>query len=73
MSTATKINDHSFFAGSKSKDSVFPKGVHTKDLAKDADHQGMRKYEDKEPDIKAMQKAAEGKLSKFSKNEDVRN
>jgi hypothetical protein len=71
MSTATRIDDHSFWAGSKSKDSVFPKGAHTKNMAKDADHQGMRKYEDKEPDIKAVQKMNEGKLSRHSQPEGV--
>lgn len=66
------IDDHSFFAGKGSKDSVLPKGVHTQSLAADADHQGMRQYEDKEPDIKATQRSAQSQMSKHSQKEGVR-
>lgn len=50
-----RIDDHSFWAGSKSKDSVFPKGVHLKDesVAESVGH--LSKYEDTTEAIKAQQ------------------
>lgn len=50
-----KIDDHSFWAGGKSKSSVFPEGVHTKHetSAEGAGAVGM--YEDTTEAIKSIQ------------------
>lgn len=50
-----KIDDHSFWAGSKSKDSVFPKGVHTKDESSAEGAGALNSYEDTTDKIKAQQ------------------
>lgn len=61
MAGGQRIDDHSFWAGSKSKDSVFPKGVHTKD-EKSAEGAGAEhEYEDTTNAIHSVQKAASGK------------
>lgn len=50
-----RIDDHSFWAGSKSKDSVFPKGVHTKDEASAEGFGHLMEYEDTTEAIKKQQ------------------
>ncbi len=50
-----KIDDHSFWAGAKSKDSVFPKGVHTKDESSAEGAGEVMRYEDTTETIKAQQ------------------
>lgn len=50
-----RIDDHSFWAGSKSKDSVFPKGVHTKDESSAEGSGKVMKYEDTTEAIRAAQ------------------
>ncbi len=50
-----RIDDHSFFAGAKSKDSVFPKGVHVKDESSAEGAGSLMKYEDNSEAIKASQ------------------
>jgi hypothetical protein len=56
MSGAKAINDHSFWAGSKGKASVFPDGPHkTKDESSAEGAGKLMKYEDKTEDIKATQ------------------
>lgn len=50
-----RIDDHRFWAGSKSKDSVFPKGVHTKDESSAEGSGSLMKYEDTTEAIKASQ------------------
>ncbi len=57
-----KINDHSFWAGSKSKDSVFPKGVHTKDESSAEGAGAVMKYEDTTEAIKAGQMEGNKKI-----------
>lgn len=57
-----RIDDHSFWAGAKSKDSVFPKGVHTKDESSAQGSGSVSKYEDTTEAIKATQMAANGKV-----------
>ena len=57
-----RIDDHSFWAGAKSKDSVFPKGVHTKDESSAQVAGSVAKYEDTTEDIKSAQVAAVGKI-----------
>lgn len=49
------INDHSFWAGSKSKDSVFPKGVHIKDESSASSAGHLSEYEDTTEKIKRSQ------------------
>ncbi len=50
-----RIDDHSFWAGSKSKDSVFPKGVHTKDESSAEGFGALSHYEDTTETIKSQQ------------------
>lgn len=50
-----RVDDHSFWAGSKSKDSVFPKGVHTKDESSAQGAGSVMKYEDTTTAIKQTQ------------------
>jgi len=50
-----RINDHSFWAGGKSKDSVFPKGVHTKDESSAEGCGKLGMYEDTTEAIKKQQ------------------
>lgn len=55
MSGGQHINDHKFWAGSKSKDSVFPKGVHIKDESTASSVGHLSTYEDTTEAIKAQQ------------------
>lgn len=57
-----RIDDHSFWAGGKSKDSVFPKGVHTKDESSAEGAGSVMKYEDTTEAIRESQIAAEKKV-----------
>lgn len=57
-----KINDHSFWAGGKSKDSVFPKGVHTKDESSAEGVGSVGKYEDTTEAIKGVQEMSKKKV-----------
>lgn len=50
-----RMDDHSFWAGSKSKDSVFPKGVHTKDESSAEGAGEVMKYEDTSKRIRESQ------------------
>jgi len=51
-----RIDDHSFWAGSKSKDSVFPDGPHkTKDESSAEGAGSLMKYEDTTEAIRATQ------------------
>ena len=61
MSGGQKINDHGFWAGKKSKDSVFPMGVHTKDESTAMDAGAVSKYEDTTEAIKSQQTMGAGK------------
>lgn len=56
MSGGQRIDDHSFWAGAKSKDSVFPDGPHkTKDESSAEGAGSVMKYEDTTQAIKAAQ------------------
>lgn len=57
-----KISDHGFWAGGKSKDSVFPKGVHTKDESSAEGFGGLSHYEDTTETIKAQQEMNKKKV-----------
>ncbi len=56
MSGGRKIDDHSFWAGSKGKDSVFPDGPHKTKAESSAVGAGnLMKYEDTTEAIKSTQ------------------
>jgi len=61
MAGGQRIDDHKFWAGSKSKASVFPQGVHTKEehSAEGAGHEG--EYEDTTEAIHSTQVHASSK------------
>jgi len=73
MSGGQKINDHSFWAGGRSKASVFPDGPHKAKGYASAEGAGdLSKYEDTSEAIKSMQdknqkkaKAHQGKLPEY--------
>jgi hypothetical protein len=50
-----RIDDHKFWAGAKSKDSVFPMGVHTKDESSAEGAGSVMHYEDTTETIKSQQ------------------
>lgn len=59
-----RIDDHSFWAGAKSKGSVFPEGVHTKDESS-AEGSGMvARYEDTTEAIKSVQEKSVSQAKK---------
>ena len=41
-----RIDDHSFWAGGRSKASVFPEGVKTKNMSEGPEYGAMGRYED---------------------------
>jgi len=55
MAKPKRIDDHSFWAGGKSKDSVFPKGVHTKHESSAEGAGAENEYEDTTEAIKSQQ------------------
>lgn len=55
MAGGRKIDDHSFWAGGKSKESVFPKGVHTKAESSDGHEGHLSHYEDTTEQIRSQQ------------------
>jgi len=57
-----RIDDHSFWAGSKSKDSVFPKGAHTKDESSAEGAASVMRYEDTTEAIKMQQTQGSAKV-----------
>ncbi len=73
MSGGQRIDDHSFWAGAKGKDSVFPDGPHKVKNESSAEGAGsLMKYEDTTERIRASQmeadkkvKAHQGKLPEY--------
>jgi len=63
MAGGQRIDDHGFWAGAKSKDSVFPKGVHTKHESSAEGAGAENNYEDTTAAIKSVQEAAKGKAA----------
>lgn len=61
MSGGRRIDDHKFWAGSKSKDSVFPKGVHTKEEHSAMSAGAENEYEDTTEKIKSQQEMSSSK------------
>lgn len=68
-----KINDHSFWAGGKSKDSVFPKGVHTKSMASAEGAGKEMDYEDTSEKIKSQQEMGVSKAKAHQMKAGYRN
>jgi len=50
-----RIDDHKFWAGGRSKGSVFPEGAHTKDESSAEGSGSVMKYEDTTEAIKGVQ------------------
>lgn len=68
-----KISDHSFWAGSKSKGSVFPEGVKTKDESSAEGAGDLKRYEDTTESIKGQQKMGAGKMRQHGTKPSYRN
>jgi hypothetical protein len=73
MAGGQKISDHSFWAGGKSKGSVFPEGVKHKmeSSASDAGHESY--YEDTTEAIKKQQDMGAGKAKAHPLKDGYRN
>ena len=73
MSGGRKIDDHSFWAGGRSKGSVFPEGAKTK-MEMSAEGAGeLNKYEDTTEAIKSAQDMAERKVKAHASKPAYRN
>ena len=57
-----RIDDHSFWAGGKSKGSVFPEGAKTKDESSAEGFGALARYEDTTETIKSAQEMAKKKV-----------
>lgn len=68
-----RIDDHKFFAGGKSKGSVFPEGVHTKDYSSAEGAGSLMEYEDTTEMIKRQQEIGESKAKSHKHKEHYRN
>lgn len=68
-----KIDDHSFWAGSKSKESVFPKGVHTKEASSAEGAGAVMSYGDTSEAIKDQQEAGIRKAKGHAQKAGYRN
>lgn len=55
MAGGKRIDDHKFFAGGPSKDSVLPKGVHVKHESSDGHEGHISNYEDTTEQIRSQQ------------------
>ena len=61
-----KINDHSSWVGGRSKGSVFPEGVKTKDYSSAEGAGSLEVYEDTTKAIKKSQEYNKGKINSNS-------
>lgn len=69
-----RIDDHSFWAGSKGKDSVFPEGPHKVKNESSADGAGsLMKYEQTSEEIKGVQNMQQGKIKSHPLKSGTRN
>lgn len=73
MSGGRKIDDHSFWAGGKSKGSVFPEGVHTKNESSADGAGGISRYEDTTETIKEQQVMGDRKIKSHPMKSNYRN
>ncbi len=62
MAGGQRMDDHSFWAGGKSKGSVFPEGVHHKSESSAEGAGAEHEYEDTTEAIKAQQVHGSGKI-----------
>lgn len=67
------IEDHKFFAGSHSKGSVFPEGVHVKNEASADGAGSVMRYEDTTEAIKSQQEMGERKAKSHHQKPGYRN
>ncbi len=68
-----KINDHSFWAGGRSKDSVLSKGVHQKGESSAEGAGSLMKYEDTTEAIKSQQNMGKAKIKGHPMKSEYRN
>jgi len=69
-----RIDDHSFWAGSKGKSTVFPDGPHkTKDESSANGFGSLAHYEDTTEEIKSMQEMAKKKVQAYPHKPGTRN
>ena len=73
MSGGRRIDDHSFWAGGKSKGSVFPEGVHTKEESSAEGVGALAKYEDTTEAIKSQQVMGKSKVQGHPQKPGYRN
>lgn len=71
--SSRKIDDHSFFAGGKSKDSVFPKGVHTKHESSAGGAGELSHCVESSEDIKKVQEMNKSKANSHKMKDGHRN
>lgn len=68
-----RIDDHSFWAGGKSKGSVFPEGVRTKNESSAEGAGKLGKYEDTTEAIKSQQEMGKNKINSHPQKSGYRN
>jgi len=68
-----RIDDHGFWAGGKSKGSVFPEGVHTKEYMSAEGAGELDKYEDTSEMIKTQQDMGMKKAKSHKHKDHYRN
>jgi len=73
MSGGMRIDDHRFFGGKGSKESVFPKGVHTKDESSAESAGKLMEYEDTTEKIKSQQEMGKDKIKNHGPKAGYRN
>ena len=74
MSKAQRIDDHSFWAGKKPKDTVFPDGPHKTKTEMSAEGEGnLPEYDDTTEDIRRDQMAGDGKIKSHKMKPGYRN
>lgn len=72
MSGGQRIDDHKFWAGGKSKGSVFPEGAHTKNESTAEGAGSIMRYEDTTERIKHTQEMGEGQIKRRPLKEGTR-
>lgn len=73
MSGGQRIDDHSFWAGGKSKGSVFPEGAKTKEESSAEGSGNLSKYEDTTETIKSQQEMSKKKAKSHDMKPGYRN
>lgn len=67
-----KIDDHAFYAGKPSRESVAPLGCKVKSFDQGVSNDYMKQYQDTEEKISATQKMMEKKISSNAANDEYR-